>query len=205
MPAQAELKSLQVDHPQDEVIAFLSDGASYGLPGTQVERIETHISIVFLVGDRAHKLKRAVRFSYLDYSTPRKRERFCKAELELNRRTAPAIYIRVRSISRGADGRLCFDNGTAIDRVLEMRRFSQADLFDQLAEGRKLTPQLMRDLTDVIVGFHSHAEVMRDHGGRAAIEQTIRNNNLNLVESGPPLDASEVEYVTAQSIAKLSA
>ena len=74
-------------HSQDEVIAFLSDGVSYGLPGARVERIETRISIVFLVGDRAYKLKRAVRFPYLDYSKTSNRERFCKSELELNRRS----------------------------------------------------------------------------------------------------------------------
>ena len=177
MPTPGVLQPLEIGRPQDEVIAFLSDGASYGLPGGLVERIETHISIVFLVGDRAYKLKRAVRFSYLDYSTTANRERFCKAELELNRRTAPAIYLRVRPVSRSADGSLCFDHGTAVDWVLEMRRFSQADLFDQLAEGRKLTPQLMRDLTDVIVGFHLRAEVIHDQEGRSAIEQTIRDNN----------------------------
>ena len=80
--------STSAAHSQDEVIAFLSVGESYGLPGARVERIETHISIVFLVGDRAYKLKRAVRFSYLDYSKTSNRERFCKSELELNRRTA---------------------------------------------------------------------------------------------------------------------
>src|SRR5262249_51191807 len=53
---------------QSEVIAFLSQGESYGAPASLVERIETHISMVFLVGDRAIKLKRAIRFSYLDFS-----------------------------------------------------------------------------------------------------------------------------------------
>ena len=59
---------------QDEVIAFLSNGANCGLPGAQVERIETHCSIVFLVGDRAFKLKRPVAFSSLDYSTLARRD-----------------------------------------------------------------------------------------------------------------------------------
>jgi uncharacterized protein len=190
---------------QEEVIAFLSDGASYGLPGARVERIETHISIVFLVGDRAYKLKRAVRFSYLDYSKTSNRERFCKSELELNRRTAPSIYLRVRPIYRSADGRLCFDHGTIVEWILEMRRFSQADLFDQLAQRRHLTPQLMRDLTDVIVEFHSRAERIHEHGGRSAIEQTIRDNNLNLIQYCPPLNQSQVEHVTAASIAQASA
>ena len=168
--------STSAAHSQDEVIAFLSDGASYGLPGARVERIETHISIVFLVGDRAYKLKRAVRFSYLDYSKTSNRERFCKSELELNRRTAPSIYLRVRPVYRSADGRLCFDHGTIVDWILEMRRFSQADLFDQLAQRRRLSPQLMRDLTDVIVEFHSRAEPIHEHGGHSAIQQTIRDN-----------------------------
>jgi aminoglycoside phosphotransferase family enzyme/predicted kinase len=192
-------------HSQDEVIAFLSDGASYGVPGAHVERIETHISIVFLVGDRAYKLKRAVRFSYLDYSTVSNRERFCKSELELNRRTAPSIYLCVRPICRNTDGRLCFDDGTIVEWLLEMRRFSQADLFDQLAQRRRLTPQLMRDLTDVIVEFHSRAKPIHEHGGRSAIEQTIRDNNLNLVQYCPPLNQSQVEHVAAASIAWASA
>jgi aminoglycoside phosphotransferase family enzyme/predicted kinase len=191
-------------HSQDEVIAFLSDGASYGLPGARVERIETHISMVFLVGDRAYKLKRAVRFSYLDYSTTSNRERFCKLELELNRRTAPSIYLRVRLVYRSPDGHLCFDHGTIVEWILEMRRFSQADLFDQLAQRRRLTPQLMRDLTDVIVEFHSRAESIHDHGGHSAIERTIRDNNLNLVQYCPPLNQAQVEYVTAASIAQAS-
>jgi aminoglycoside phosphotransferase family enzyme len=80
---------------QQDVIAFLPDGASYGKPGIAVDRIDTHISIVFLIADRAYKLKRAVSFFYLDYSTAALREKFRKAELDLNRRTAPTIYLRV--------------------------------------------------------------------------------------------------------------
>jgi aminoglycoside phosphotransferase family enzyme len=84
---------------QQDVITFLSDGASYGKPGIAVERIDTHVSIVFLIANRAYKLKRAVSFSYLDYSTTALREQFSKAELELNRRTAPAIYLRAHAPS----------------------------------------------------------------------------------------------------------
>jgi hypothetical protein len=73
---------------QQDVIAFLSDGASYGKPGIAVDRVDTHISIVFLIANRAYKLKRAVSFSYLDYSTTALREKFRKAALDLNRRTA---------------------------------------------------------------------------------------------------------------------
>ena len=97
---------------QAAVIAFLADPATHGVES--VERIDTHAAIVFLAGDRAFKLKRAVRFSYLDYSTLAARERFCRAELTLNRRTAPELYEEVRPIAR--------DGGRAIDEVRAMLR-----------------------------------------------------------------------------------
>jgi uncharacterized protein len=188
---------------QSEVISFLSEGASYGKPGLTVERIETHISIVFLIGDRAYKLKRAVRFSYLDYSTTAMREGFCKTEFELNRRTAASLYLRLRTITRELGGNLAFDgDGIILDWVLEMQRFSQGALFDRLAEARRLTPDLMRDLTDVIVEFHAAAEVTRNHGGRAAIEETIVSNHANLLKSC--LDSYQVQQLNSASMLRLS-
>lgn len=191
---------------QGETVAFLSKGASYGRPDIAVERIGTHISLVFLVDGLAYKLKRAVRFSYLDYSTVALRERYCREELALNRRTAPALYRGLRAITREADGRLVFDGkGIAVDWVLEMRRFSQGDLFDRLAEAGKLTPLMMRELTDAIAVFHRDAEVTAAHGGQAGTAQTVADNNLNLVAACPPLDRSLADSLYATSVAKLSA
>src|SRR5712691_2313451 len=91
---------------QREVIAFLRDPASYP-PGTgKIEVIETHASLVFLAGGYAYKLKRAVKYPYLDFSTPAKRLAACTAELQLNRRTALQLYLEVRAVSRLTDGRL---------------------------------------------------------------------------------------------------
>ena len=73
---------------QRDVIAFLSTPSSYGAAVERVEIIETHASLVFLAGDRAYKLKRAVKYSYLDFSTAERRRMACEAELRLNRRTA---------------------------------------------------------------------------------------------------------------------
>jgi aminoglycoside phosphotransferase family enzyme/predicted kinase len=191
---------------QREVIAFLSDGASYGKPSAAVERIETHISIVFLVEDRAYKLKRAVRFSYLDYSTAALRERYCQAELALNRRTAPALYRRLRAITCESDGSLVFDGaGPAVDWVVEMQRFSQGDLFDRLAAAGRLTPSLMRYLTDAIAAFHRSADITPGYGGRAGITETIAGNNVNLIAACPPLDRGQVDGLYAASTAKLAA
>lgn len=191
---------------QREVVQFLGDGASYGMPGAAVERIDTHISIIFLVGERAYKLKHAVRFSYLDYSTVALREKFCRAELDLNVRTAPTLYLRLRAVTRAADGGLAFDgSGQVLDWVLEMRRFAQSELFDRLAEQRKLTARLMRELTDVIADFHAAAEPVSQRGGRAEIEATIVGNIANLLQSFAASDAGQIQALRAASMARLSA
>ena len=86
---------------QSQAIDFLSRGASFGLPDATPRRIDTHISIVFLVGDRVFKMKRALKLSFIDYSTLAERERFCRAEFELNRRTAPETLSRCAPADAG--------------------------------------------------------------------------------------------------------
>jgi uncharacterized protein len=109
---------------QREVIAFLSLPESYGLRAGSVDRIDTHISIVWLAGDRAYKLKRAVHFDYVDFTTIELRRIACEAELRLNRRTAPAVYLGVRPVTREADGALALGgHGVALDWLVEMARF----------------------------------------------------------------------------------
>src|SRR5712691_8280113 len=95
-----------MDDAQREVVAFLSDPSSYPPGAGTVDIIETHASIVFLAGPRAYKLKRAVKYPYLDFSTVALRRAACTAELRLNRRTAPQLYLEVRAISREPSGAL---------------------------------------------------------------------------------------------------
>lgn len=190
---------------QTQTIAFLADGANHGLPGAPVEHIETHISHIFLVGDRVLKLKRAVTYSYLDFATVAQREAACRAELDINRRTAPTLYLGVRKIVRLADGALAFDgDAQAVDWVVEMRRFDGAGLFDRLAEAHRLTPRLMRTLADEIADFHRAAEVSHDHGGAAAIAATIAGNNENLKAAGALLDQHKVARLRVASTAALA-
>ena len=85
---------------QRAVIDFLSKASSYGAAPGSVDVIETHVSLVFLTGGRAYKLKRAVKFPYLDFSTVEQRWAACENEYALNRRTAPDLYLEVRGLSR---------------------------------------------------------------------------------------------------------
>src|SRR6266480_5218891 len=90
---------------QERVFAFLTDPATH----PHVHRIDTHAASVFLEGDRALKIKRAVRFPYLDYSTLAKRKAACDEEIRINRPFAPQIYRRVVPITRESDDSLCID------------------------------------------------------------------------------------------------
>jgi aminoglycoside phosphotransferase family enzyme len=147
-----------VDDQQD-VIDFLSEPSSYGPAIERVDIIETHVSLVFLAGDRAYKLKRAVEYPYLDFSTPEHRRRACEAELALNRRTAPALYLEVRALFRKPDGKIGFGgNDPAFDWLVVMRRFEQSSLFDALAQTGGLNLRLMNELAGYIADFHAQAD-----------------------------------------------
>jgi aminoglycoside phosphotransferase family enzyme/predicted kinase len=192
------------EQDQAAVIAFLADPASHG--GAAVQRIDTHASIVFLAGERVFKLKRAVRYSYLDYSTPALREQACRAELALNRRTAPELYEEVCPIARTPDGRVAFSaTGAAVDWVVVMRRFDQETLFDRMAERGQLSDRLMFDLAEQIARFHAAAEIDAESGGHAGMAATTASDARNLRAGVPAtLDAPQVEALIAATQAQLA-
>lgn len=189
---------------QHEVIAFLSQPETYGV--ASVQRVETHASIVFLAGGHAYKLKKALRFSYLDYSTPELRRAACEKELELNQRTAPDLYLRVLPVCRSASGALTLGgDGTIVDWLLVMLRFDGSGQFDRLARHGQLTAELMRQLADRIADFHQSLPEEEQHGGPAAIAEIIVENRGNLARFGAGLfDATAISRLTEQSLDEAS-
>lgn len=147
------------DETQDATAAFLADPAAHG--GAPVQRIDTHGAIVFLAGDRAYKLKRAVRFDYMDFSTVERRRAMCEAELRINRRTAPDLYLAVVPITDGAQGLALDGRGPVRDWVVVMRRFDDTLLFDRMAQEGRLTAGMMREVAAEILRFHAGAAVHR--------------------------------------------
>src|SRR3546814_12550485 len=113
------------EDPQARAIAFLSSPATFGADVADVQRIDTHCSVIFLAGDRAYKLKRAVRFSYLDYSTCELRRQACEAELKINRRPPPDLYLEVRSTHDLGDALAYAGPGQIVAWVVGMRRVDQ--------------------------------------------------------------------------------
>ena len=187
---------------QQEVIEFLSRAAAYGPEIGAVERIDTHISAVFLAGTRAYKLKRAVRMPFLDFTTLEARAAACRNELEVNRRLAPDIYLGLAAVTREESGGLAIDGaGAVIDWLVVMRRFDQDGLFDRMAERGALTRDHMRDLAGAIARFHADAPVRGDRGGRASMLWTIDNNARSMAPFVPDVFAAEeVERLRAEAV-----
>ncbi|TSD85476.1 AAA family ATPase [Mycobacterium sp. KBS0706] len=189
---------------QREVVAFLSQPEAYGV--TSVQRVETHASVVFLAGGHAYKLKKAVRFSYLDYSTPELRRAACEKELALNRRTAPDLYLRVLPVCQTAEGELSLGgDGTIVDWLLVMLRFDASGQFDRLARHGQLTVAMMRDLADRIADFHRSLPEEQQFGGPAAIAEIIVENDGNLARFGTGLfDPAAISRLTMRSLDEAS-
>lgn len=188
---------MAVDHQdsgQAELIGFLSKPAAYGEADGQVARIDTLISVVFLAGERAYKLKRALRLPYLDFSTVEQRRAACEEEVRLNRRTAPSLYLGVLPVVRGADGSFSLGGaGRPADWVVVMRRFDQSALLDTVAASRGLTGSLPADLADAVARFHASSPPAPDFGGAEAMRALADLNTRRLEETaGGILDGAAI-------------
>src|SRR4051794_25276478 len=128
----------KADSLQAELLDFMGRPETYDPRPATVERIDTHASIVFLAGPFAYKVKRAVKYAFLDFSTLEKRRDACRNELRVNARTAPQLYLDVVPVTVGKNGIFHLDGkGQVVEWVLRMRRFGQDKLYDRMAgEGR---------------------------------------------------------------------
>ncbi len=160
---------------QDAVFALLGDPATYG--GAAVRRCETHAAVVFLAGERAIKVKRAVRYPFLDYSRLDKRKAACQAELDVNRKFAPQLYRRIVPITRRAGGSLALDGGgEAVEWAVEMTRFDEDNTLDHVAERGELDDTLCAKLALAVAAMHEHAEPVAAAPWLAAVSQFISDN-----------------------------
>jgi uncharacterized protein len=178
----------QAQGPQQEWVAFLASGAAFG--GEVPVHIQTHISHLFLVGDRAYKMKRAVLLNFADLSTLEKRLDACQRELVLNRRTAPDMYLGYLPINRNGEGFTLGDtgdagaSGEAVDYVVEMQRFRQEDLFKQMADEHRLTRPVLGALAEQIIALHQTADQRPDMGGQAVMRANAADVHANLTTYG---------------------
>jgi aminoglycoside phosphotransferase family enzyme/predicted kinase len=165
------------DRTQDAVFSLLSNPATYA-GNVKVHRCETHAAVVFLAGNRALKVKKAVQFPFLDYSTLEKRKAACSAELEVNRRFAPQLYRRIVPITRESNGELALDGrGEAIEWAVEMTRFDENQTLDHIADRGEFDEKIASKLADAVLSMHDRAEPVEATSWLSAIEKIIDQNS----------------------------
>ncbi len=187
---------------QERVFAYLADPAKH----PDVHRIYTHGASVFLEGDRALKIKRAVRFPYLDYSTLEKRKAACDEEIRINRPFAPQIYRRVVPITQSDDGSLEIDGtGMPVEFAIEMTRFDERRTFDHLAEAGPLDPSLIDAVAEAIAASHRSAPLAPAGPWIRSIPGIIEGNTAAFRDAAcfPGKDIDDLEQASLSAFSRL--
>ena len=142
--------------PEHEALfRWLSQPAAYPHASKQVTHVETHISHVFLAGDYVYKLKKPLRYDFLDYSTIAAREQACREEVRLNRRLAPDTYLDAVPLSRAPTGQFCLGGvGEPVDWLVQMRRLPTELTLDALLQRGELKPEQIDRLALKLVKFY---------------------------------------------------
>ncbi|MEF8723002.1 MAG: AAA family ATPase [Candidatus Accumulibacter delftensis] len=173
------------------LIAALLEADRYPDPASGVELIETHASWLLLAGAFAYKIKKPVLLPFLDYSTLAKRQACCEAELRLNRRFAPDLYLQVVAIAGTAADPQIGGSGEAIEFAVKMRRFAEAGRLDRLCGRQKLHAKQMSALAATIAEFHEQAAVAPAGTHFGEPEQVLAPALANFAELAPLLPGRE--------------
>ncbi len=169
-----------------DVLAFFLDPQSYEHEVDQVEHRQTHVSHLFFAGDYVYKVKKPVNFGFLDFSTLQKRRAAAVAELELNRRVAPDIYLDVAAVHRDDSGRLRFSAPTLVQEVaVVMRRLPEAQRLSRLVAAGDARPEMMQDLGRLVADFHRRA-ASNPQIARFGSLETVRHNWTENFEQTEP-------------------
>lgn len=180
---------------QEEVIDFLLSPATHGR-AEPVQRIDTHGAIVFLAGDRAYKLKRAVRFPFMDLSTVESRKRACEQEIAVNLAQAPQIYLDAIPITRSQHGLQLRGEGQAIDWVVRMKRFDETRTLDRLADRDQICGSMLADIVSTVLTSHEGAPIRDGLEAALSLERYICQNDEAFRESPSLFQADEIEALT---------
>lgn len=177
----------------EDKLAFLADGRN--LPGypASVEARETHMSWVFLTPDRVYKLKKPVRFPYLDFSTAEHRAAVCRAEDRLNRRLAPDIYLGVLPLTAGPSGLALGGEGPPVDWLVVMRRLNEAESLQALLLGHDLRMDHVARIAAALRAFYRRARpaptsperYLNDWGRASRMNRHVLSNPRFKLPLGP--------------------
>jgi len=182
----ANVKSM-TSEAEDSLLAAMLQPEFYPKPPDSVSHKETHISHIFFAGELVYKVKKAVRYSFLDYSTVEKRRYFLQEELRLNRRLAPSVYIGVLPIAFDDLGWRLGGWAEPTEYTLVMRRLPDKRMLPFLLDTGQVTAAMMRELAELLARFHTDAERVTgiDPDRYPALVQAQWNDNLAELAQAP--------------------
>jgi aminoglycoside phosphotransferase family enzyme len=180
-----------------EKVAWLTAALSSQSGGSTVELRETHMSWVFLAGDRAYKLKKPVRFPYLDFSTVERRHVACRAELELNRRLARDVYLEILPITVRNGSLSLAGEGVVVDWLVVMRRLEQGATLEEAIVHDRVEIRQLDALVDALSQFYRHAKPANKSPSRelADWQQSLADDRRILLEPALGVPANRVRYI----------
>lgn len=195
MPASDESLPLLID--------ALSKPSAYPFPVDKVEVRQTHISVVFLVGDFVYKLKKPVKLPFLDFSTLERRRFFCNEELRLNRRLAPDVYVDVVPVSRHSGGLTFEGTGAPVEWALKMRRLPDSASLERRVERDDIDAAALDVLARRLAGFHAAADTSERISGFGRFEMVARNIRANF-EISAPLVGVTISHPVRERLVRLT-
>src|SRR5580693_9788405 len=183
---------------QEAVFRFLADPKTHNLSGP-VGRVDTANAVVFLAGADVYKLKRAVKFPFMDLSTLDKRRDACEAEIAVNRPLAPDIYLSALPIVRQGETFAVGGNGEIVEWAVHMRRFDENATLDHVADREGVSDAIIDKLALAIRRMHARAP-LRDAARTAhSLETYIEQNRAAFAERPDLFDPPTAGKLTGDS------
>lgn len=181
---------------QPEVFAFLANPATHGLAGP-IKRIDTHAAAVFLAGPDVYKVKKAVRFPFMDQSTLALRRHACEAEVAVNRRFTPDLYLGVVPILR-EDGALKLGGaGEPVEWAVHLKRFDEEKTLDLVADRGEITPEMVAGIAALVLASHRVAKVGDGVAATEALGGVVEETLTELAEAPAIFPAQETAALAA--------
>lgn len=164
---------------QSKLFEILQKPSLYGSKVKSVKVLQTHISFVVLTGEYAYKIKKAVNFGFLDYSTLEKRKHFCEEEIRLNRRLCPDIYLGVVPITM-KNSEVAFNGeGVVVEYAVKMKEFPQDNIMTKLLKQEKIDENVLDRICSILVRFYNSGERSKEIDEYGKVESVKRNTDEN--------------------------
>ncbi len=186
---------------QKQIVEALMKPEAYDEDPGSIKLVQTHISFVFLTRRFVYKVKKAVNFGFLDFTTLKKRHFFCKKELKLNRRLCGDMYLEVVPINKAVAVKIKGE-GETVEYAVKMKRMPQENIMSNLLEKNKVNDKLVDRIAQVIAEFHSQAKTNSriTKFGSLAIIETNWNENFEQTEeySGKTISTEDFKLINGK-------